>query len=118
MKKEQVQSAIKNIQTVKVDRLTGILFISGFLLLLLGPILASLVFNFEKNSFEHEFLLASGLIAFFIVEPIALYRMTKKQKQYQLRCEICDSKLLLTDLKLVMVSDKCPYCGEEIIEHI
>ena len=114
MNKKLLQKQIEDSKELKVGYLPGIMFISSLIILLIANPLST--YFFGKNSTESTVVVFSAVVIALIQLVYMIKLMNKKQKENSLHCPECNNQLLNMDLKLIMISNKCPYCGNKIVE--
>ena len=114
IKKCDLSHRINKSTTLEVEWKPLLLFLLGFVLFLSIALVGQAIF--KDSYFGRVSCLVFGLIVLFTTFK-KVDRITKKiVKQKALHCPKCKSQFIVSDLKLVMVSDKCPYCAEIITD--
>ena len=71
---------------------------------------------------SHQYLDPNSKIIFLFLIPviiiisIACVIINRKTKKYIIKCNLCEHQFSEDDLKIIIASHNCPYCGKKIID--
>ncbi|MCG8485349.1 MAG: hypothetical protein MJA31_18720 [Clostridia bacterium] len=114
--KSEIKKKLKESPDAQIGKIPLLVLFIGIFFFL--GILVLIAHFFEGENVNFLSCITIALVAFLVFIGKMLSLIKKRLKEWAIHCPKCNSQFLTQDMKLVMVTDKCPYCGEKIINNV